>query len=88
VIGSTEEAGLVRGSLPVSTNAAAADVQAISLHIEPTLLATGAALHLVIIQGSIELLPKALIFLTEGRQVEVPGKRRIDYLIKLSLLRL
>ena len=45
-------------------------------------------MHLVITQGSVELPHKGLIFLTEGRQVEVPGKRRIDYLIKLSLLRL
>jgi hypothetical protein len=45
-------------------------------------------MHLVIIQGSIELPHKDLIFLTEGRQLEVPGEWRIDYPIKLSLWRL
>jgi hypothetical protein len=52
------------------------------------LLATKAAMHLVIIQGSIELPHKDLIFLTEGRQVKLICKWLIDYLIKLSLLRL
>lgn len=43
-------------------------------------------MHLVVIQGSIELPHKGLISLTKGRQVEVPYKRWINYLIKLSLL--
>ncbi len=43
-------------------------------------------MHLVVIQASIELPHKALIFLTKGRQVEVPYKGWINYLVKLSLL--
>jgi hypothetical protein len=45
-------------------------------------------MHLVVIQGSIELPHKRPILLTKGRQVKVPCKRWINYLIKLSFLKL
>jgi hypothetical protein len=45
-------------------------------------------MHLVVVQGSIELPHKGLILLAKGGQVKVSCKWWINYLIKLSLLRL